>query len=197
MRCWGPVPEMSSPSAADLVQVRESDHVLGAAEPELTLIEYGDFGCPFCFVASRPLASLLDRYPGLRLVWRHLPDPELHPGADLAAELSELAAASGKFWDAYALLLVGRARFSMDDLRSSRGLSISTRTQRRLRSARGDTETASPPTSPAPIRRASTRRRRSSSARSASREAGRASRNWCPRCSRSSGSSASGRAVRG
>ncbi len=112
------MPEMSLPSAGDLVQVRESDHVLGAAEPELTLIEYGDFGCPFCFVASRPLASLLDRYPGLRLVWRHLPDPELHPGADLAAELSEFAAANGKFWDAYGLLLVGRPRFSMDDLRS-------------------------------------------------------------------------------
>ena len=119
------MPEKSSPSAGDLVQVRESDHVLGAAEPELTLIEYGDFGCPFCFVASRPLASLLDRYPGLRLVWRHLPDPELHPGADLAAELSELAAASGKFWDAYGLLLVGRPRFSMDDLRSvARGLDL-------------------------------------------------------------------------
>jgi protein-disulfide isomerase len=116
---------MSPPNVRDLVQVRESDHVLGAAEPELTLIEYGDFGCPFCFVASRPLASLLDRYPGLRLVWRHLPDPELHPGADLAAELSEFAAASGKFWDAYALLLVGRARFSMDDMRSvAQGLDL-------------------------------------------------------------------------
>jgi protein-disulfide isomerase len=109
----------------DLIQIRESDHILGAAEPELTLIEYGDFGCPFCFAASRPLASLLDRYPGLRLVWRHFPDPEMHPGADLAAELSEFAAASGKFWDAYALLLVGRARFSMDDLRSvAQGLDL-------------------------------------------------------------------------
>ena len=110
---------------SDLVQIRESDHVLGAAEPELTLIEYGDFGCPFCFAASRPLASLLDRYPGLRLVWRHLPDPEMHPGADLAAELSEFAAASGNFWDAYALLLVGRASFSMEDLLSvARGLDL-------------------------------------------------------------------------
>ena len=116
---------MSSSSDGELLQVRESDHVLGAAEPELTLIEYGDFGCPFCFAASRPLRSLLDRYEGLRLVWRHLPDPELHPGADLAAELSEFAAAHGKFWDAYALLLVGRPRFSMDDLRAVvRGLDL-------------------------------------------------------------------------
>ena len=116
---------MSSPDAGDLSQVGESEHILGATEPELTLIEYGDFGCPFCFAASRPLGSLLDRYEGLRLVWRHLPDPEMHPGADLAAELSEFAAAHGKFWDAYALLLVGRPSFSMEDLRAvAQGLDL-------------------------------------------------------------------------
>ena len=94
------------------------DHVRGAEEPALTVIEYGDFGCPFCFAASRPLQSLLDRYDSLRLVWRHFPDPELHPGADLAAELSELAAVHGKFWEAHSLLLAGRERFSTEDLLS-------------------------------------------------------------------------------
>ena len=91
--------------------------MLGAVEPELTLIEYGDFGCPFCFAASRPVRSLLDRYPAVRLVWRHLPD-RLHPGADLAAELSEFASDGGKFWRAHSLLLAGRDRFSAKDLRS-------------------------------------------------------------------------------
>jgi len=85
------------------------------------VIEYGDFGCPFCFAASRPLQSLLDRYDSLRLVWRHAPDPELHPGADLAAELSELAAVRGKFWEAHSLLLAGRERFSTEDLLSVGG----------------------------------------------------------------------------
>lgn len=80
------------------------------------MIEYGDFGCPFCFAASRPMQSLLDRYDSLRLVWRHSPDPEFHPGADLAAELSELAAVHGKFWEAHSLLLAGRERFSTEDL---------------------------------------------------------------------------------
>src|SRR5205814_8084218 len=94
----------------------ERDHVFGAGRPEFTLIEYGDFGCPFCFVARRPIESLLDRYDGLALVWRHFPDPELHPGADLAAELSELAAAHGKFWEAHSLLLAGRERFAHQDL---------------------------------------------------------------------------------
>ena len=54
---------MSEPTSGGWTRSETADHVLGAAEPELTLIEYGDFGCPFCFAASRPLGSLLDRYP--------------------------------------------------------------------------------------------------------------------------------------
>jgi protein-disulfide isomerase len=99
-----------------VMPVSDRDHVLGAKEPELTLIEYGDFGCRFCFAASRGVSSLLERYATLRLVWRHLPDPQLHPGADLAAELSELAATQGRFWAAHSLLLTGREQFSCGDL---------------------------------------------------------------------------------
>jgi protein-disulfide isomerase len=109
---------MTGPASSTLIPVGDGDHVLGADEPELTLIEYGDFGCPFCFAASRPVKSLLERYDTLRLVWRHFPDSELHPGADLAAELSEFAAARGRFWEAYSLLLAGRDHFSTEDLLS-------------------------------------------------------------------------------
>jgi protein-disulfide isomerase len=108
----------ASSAPSPLIPVGERDHVLGAEEPELTLVEYGDFGCPFCFAASRPVKSLLERYDTLRLVWRHFPDSELHPGADLAAELSELAAESGGFWQAHSLLLAGRGRFTPEDLLS-------------------------------------------------------------------------------
>ena len=99
-----------------LTPVGGGDHVLGAAEPQLTLVEYGDFGCPHCFAAKLPIESLLQRFEGLRLVWRHFPDPRLHPGADLAAELSELAGAYGRFWQAHSLLLAGRDRFSTEGL---------------------------------------------------------------------------------
>jgi protein-disulfide isomerase len=112
---------VSATTSDGLIPVEDRDHVLGAEEPALTVIEYGDFGCPFCFAASRPLQSLLDRYDPLRLVWRHFPDAELHPGADLAAELSELAAVHGKFWEAHSLLLAGRERFSTEDLLSVGG----------------------------------------------------------------------------
>jgi len=104
------------PPTRSLPPIDERDHVIGSGSPQLTLVEYGDFGCPFCFAASLPLKSLLDRFETLRLVWRHLPDADLHPGADLAAELSELAAARGKFWEAHSLLLAGREEFSHQDL---------------------------------------------------------------------------------
>jgi protein-disulfide isomerase len=108
----------SSPSST-LPAVAGGDHVTRSDAPGLTLVEYGDFGCRFCFAARLPVMSLLDRFDTLRLVWRHFPDPELHPGADVAAELSELAADHGKFWEAHALLLAGREQFSREDLLSA------------------------------------------------------------------------------
>jgi protein-disulfide isomerase len=109
---------VTAPPANTLAPLRDGDHDIGSDAPELTLVEYGDFGCRFCFAASRPVMSLLDRFDTLRLVWRHFPDVELHPGADLAAELSELAAAHGKFWEAHSLLLTGHEEFSREDLLS-------------------------------------------------------------------------------
>lgn len=110
---------MSTLPSGTLSAVADGDHITGSDAPGLTLVEYGDFGCPYCFAAARPVKSLLDRFEGLRLVWRHFPDAELHPGADLAAELSELAAVHGKFWEAHSLLLTGRDRFSQEDLLSA------------------------------------------------------------------------------
>jgi protein-disulfide isomerase len=112
---------VNTPASTTLSPVGAGDHIIGPDSPGLTLVEYGDFGCPFCFAADRPVKSLLERYQSLRLVWRHFPDPELHPGADLAAELSELAAVHGRFWDAHALLLAGREQFTQDDLLSVAG----------------------------------------------------------------------------
>jgi protein-disulfide isomerase len=50
------------------------------------------------------------------VIWRHFPDPQVHPGADLAAELSEFAATQGKFWEAHSQLLAGRESFTLDGL---------------------------------------------------------------------------------
>ena len=112
---------MNTSASSALPAVGERDHVIGSSHSALTLVEYGDFGCPYCFQASRSVKSLLDRFDGLRFVWRHFPVPTLHPRADLAAELSELAGLHGQFWDAHSLLLTPRGRFSHDDLLSVAG----------------------------------------------------------------------------
>ncbi len=113
------VERVSEGPSSPLPPVESRDHATGSDSPSVTLVEYGDFGCPYCFAASVPVRSLLDRFEALCLVWRHSPDPELHLGADLAAELSELAAVHGKFWDAHSLLLAGREKFTHEDLLST------------------------------------------------------------------------------
>jgi protein-disulfide isomerase len=105
---------VNTSASSALPAVGERDHVTGSSSPKLTVVEYGDLGCPYCFQARRPVKSLLDRFDGL-------PVPALHPRADLAAELSELAGLHGKFWDAHSLLLTPRGRFSHDDLLSVAG----------------------------------------------------------------------------
>jgi protein-disulfide isomerase len=112
---------VNNSASSALPAVGERDHVTGSSRPQLTLVEYGDFGCPYCFQASRSVKALLDRFDGLRLVWRHFPVPARHPRADLAAELAELAGLHGRFWDAHSLLLTPRGRFSDDDLLSVAG----------------------------------------------------------------------------
>jgi protein-disulfide isomerase len=112
------VERVSEVPTSPLPPLGDRDHVTGADSPDVTMVEYGDFGCPYCFAASVPVRSLLDRFETLRLVWRHFPDAELHPGADSAAELSELAAVHGRFWEAHSLLLAGREKFTHEDLLS-------------------------------------------------------------------------------
>jgi len=84
-------------------EIGKEEHVRGPQDAALTLIEYGDFQCPYCARAHFALAELVDELGdeagGIRLVYRHLPLAELHPLAELAAEAAEAAASQGKFWE--------------------------------------------------------------------------------------------------
>jgi len=82
----------------------EFDHVRGPAHASVTLVEYGDFECPFCGQAEPFVRELLAGDGDLRYVWRHLPLTDVHPRAEVAAEASEAAAAQDRFWDYRALL---------------------------------------------------------------------------------------------
>lgn len=90
------------------------DHVRGPADALLTLVEYGDFECPFCGRAYPELKRLVtDLAPRLRLVFRHFPLREQHPHAEHGAEIAEAAAVHGKFWEMHDLLYERQAE--LDD----------------------------------------------------------------------------------
>ena len=92
------------------------DHVRGPDDALVTIVEYGDFECPSCGRAEKSLGA--GPLGGdVRLVWRHLPIPEVHPHAALAAQAAEAAAAQGKFWEFHDVLLTHQDRLRVEDLR--------------------------------------------------------------------------------
>jgi Na+/H+ antiporter NhaA len=84
---------------------RRRDHIRGPQEAPVTVVEYGDFECPFCGRAEPAIRELLADFGDVRYVWRHLPLTDVHPHAQLAAEAAEAAAAQGAFWEMHDMLL--------------------------------------------------------------------------------------------
>jgi Na+/H+ antiporter NhaA len=83
----------------------ERDHMRGPLDAPVTVVEYGDFECPFCGQAEPVVRELLRDFGDVRYVWRHLPLSDVHPRAQLAAEASEAAGGQGAFWEMHDLLL--------------------------------------------------------------------------------------------
>ena len=81
------------------------DHIRGPRDAPVTVVEYGDFECPFCGQAEPVLRELLREFGDVRYVWRHLPLNDVHPNTQLAAEAAEAAAGQGAFWEMHDLLL--------------------------------------------------------------------------------------------
>jgi Na+/H+ antiporter NhaA len=94
----------------------ERDHVRGPAEAPVTVVEYGDFECPFCGQAEPAVRELLAAFGDVRYVWRHLPLNDVHPRAEVAAEAAEAAAAQGAFWEMHDLLLDHQDALRVSDL---------------------------------------------------------------------------------
>ncbi len=88
-----------------LPEVTSEDHLEGAEQATITLVEYSDFQCPACKQVSPLLDRLEDAYANdIRLVYRHFPLSSIHANAQLAAQASEAAALQGKFWEMHDML---------------------------------------------------------------------------------------------
>ena len=96
----------------------ERDHVRGPESAPVTLLEYGDYQCPYCGQAEVAIRELLDEFGDeLRYVWRHLPLSDVHQNAQIAAEATEAAASQGAFWQMHDRLLAEQDELTAHDLR--------------------------------------------------------------------------------
>jgi protein-disulfide isomerase len=109
--------ESRSEKARLAVPVGERDHVRGPASAEVTLVEYGDFECPYTKMA-RPGVRRLRRDFGDRLLFafRAFPLTRIHPHAQAAAEAAEAAAAQGRYWEMHDLLFDNQWHLEDEDL---------------------------------------------------------------------------------
>lgn len=97
--------------------LEDIDHVRGERGAELELVMFGDFQCPFCLGAQSILRRVRDRLGDrLTFAFRHLPIPEKHPLAPLAAQASEAAGAQGRFWEYHDALFAAQPRLSRDTM---------------------------------------------------------------------------------
>jgi hypothetical protein len=93
------------------------DHIRGPVDAGVSLVQYGDYECPYCRSASLVIPRLLEHFgDDLRFVSRHFPLPDVHPNAALAAEAAEAAGAQGKFWEMHDLMYERQDRLQLGDL---------------------------------------------------------------------------------
>jgi formate-nitrite transporter family protein len=97
--------------------VSAQDHAAGPDDAPVTLVEYGDYECPYCGMAH-PIVKRAQQELGnrLRLVFRNFPLAEAHPHARQAAQAAEAAAAQGKFWEMHDMLFEHQDALEPQDL---------------------------------------------------------------------------------
>jgi protein-disulfide isomerase len=100
-----------------LLPVAERDHVRGPRNAPVTLVEYGDYECPYCGIAHPTVLALRKELgDGLCFVYRHFPLTSAHPHAQHAAEAAEAAGAQGRFWEMHDVLFENQHALGDRDL---------------------------------------------------------------------------------
>jgi protein-disulfide isomerase len=93
------------------------EHVYGDPDAPVTVVEYGDFECPYCAAAAPVLRQLVDQSAGrVRLIFRNFPLADTHPHALTAALAAEAAGAQGAYWPMHDLLFARQDRLGDADL---------------------------------------------------------------------------------
>lgn len=93
------------------------DHIRGPVDAPLTIVEYGDFECPFCSKATGSTREVREHFGDqVRYIFRHYPLDDYHPHARYASEASEAAAAQGKFWEMHDTLFLHSDALERDDI---------------------------------------------------------------------------------
>jgi protein-disulfide isomerase len=106
-------------AALTLPVSEDRDHIQGSSEAAVTLVEYGDYECPYCGAAYPIIKEVQERMgERLRFVFRNFPITTSHAHAEQAAEAAEAAAAQGRFWEMHDLLYENQQRLGDEDLRA-------------------------------------------------------------------------------
>jgi Na+/H+ antiporter NhaA len=113
--------KLSPPEPVGLKLIRpvdpERDHIRGNPQAPLTLVEYGDFECPFCSRATGAIDEVVEHFGDrLRYVWRHLPLERVHPRAFDAARAAEAAGLQGKFFEMSEMLFANQDQLEWSDI---------------------------------------------------------------------------------
>jgi protein-disulfide isomerase len=107
----------SIPKAKLTVPMADRDHIAGPIDAPATLVEYGDYECPYCG-SAHPIVKAIQKRLGERLcfAFRNFPLTHAHPHAEHAAEAAESAAAQGRFWEMHDLIFENQSALEDEDL---------------------------------------------------------------------------------
>lgn len=118
------------------IPVTKHDHLQGEVNAACSLVEYGDYECPSCGEVQPIIKSLQARFRSkMSFVFRNFPLREIHPWAEAAAEIAELADSQGKFWEMHDLLFANQESLSERSLQALVGdLGLSEANMKQVRS---------------------------------------------------------------
>jgi len=95
----------------------EKDHIRGSKKPQLTIVEYGDFQCPYCGDAEPIVEEIMDQFgEAIAFSFRNFPLKDVHEFAFDAAIAAEAASQQGKYWEMHDLLFANQSRLDRDSL---------------------------------------------------------------------------------